>query len=194
MSPQPSHPLRRSIARRWPAPGWKSAGVLALLCSGVAWASFPRLAAMPLDQQRQWQALGVAPLSSGGVSGMPMAPTDAVGTVDFVPKRAVAATPAPAVVPTPTSAEPLRIRGRVGDGLYWSLRAAGASPQVAAQYLAAVATEIDVGDVSPSDGFDMVLGGDRQLLYAGLSRAMASSLQLVRWTARGRSEWINAAN
>src|SRR6059058_4779123 len=99
---------------------------------------------MPLDQQRQWQALGVAPLSSGGVSGMPMAPTDAVGTVDFVPKRAVAAgAPAVTAAPPPTLLGPLRIRGRVGDGLYWSLRAAGASPQAAAQYLAALATEID---------------------------------------------------
>jgi murein DD-endopeptidase MepM/ murein hydrolase activator NlpD len=195
MSPQPSHPLRRSIARRWPAPGWKSAGALALLCSGVAWASFPRIVAMPLDQQRQWQALGVAPLSNGGVSGMPMAPSDAVETVDFVPKRAVAPTAAVvATVKAPALLGPLRIRGRVGDGLYWSLRAAGASPQVTAQYLAALATEIDVGDVSSSDGFDMVLGPDRQLLYAGLSRAMASGVQLVRWTANGRSEWIDAAN
>ena len=40
---------------------------------------------------------------------------------------------------------PLRISGRAGDGLYWSLRSAGASPEVAAQYLAALAGEIDVG-------------------------------------------------
>jgi murein DD-endopeptidase MepM/ murein hydrolase activator NlpD len=171
------------------------AGALALLCSGVGWASLPRPSAMPIDQQRQWQALGVAPLSSGGGSGMAMAPTQAVEAVDFVPKRAVATI---AAVPAPIAAQmasgPLRIRGHVGDGLYWSLRAAGASPQVAAQYLAALATEIDVGEVGPSDGFDLVLGADRQLLYAGLSRAMSSSLQLVRWSANGRAKWINAAN
>ena len=124
-----------------------------------------------------------------------MAPTDAVEPVDFVPKRAVPiAAPAPAAMAVPVPVGPLRIRGRVGDGLYWSLRAAGASPQAAAQYLAALATEIDVGEVGPSDGFDLVLGADRQLLYAGLSRAMSSSLELVRWTANGRSEWIDAAN
>jgi murein DD-endopeptidase MepM/ murein hydrolase activator NlpD len=195
MSRTHAHPLRRSLDRGWQMPGWKSAGGFALLCSGVAWASLPRVVALPLDQQRQWQALGVASLSSGGVSGMSMAPTGAVETVDFVPKRAVpvAAPVVPPVAPAVPSA-PLRIRGRVGDGLYWSLRAAGASPQVAAQYLAALATEIDVGDVGPSDGFDLVLGADRQLLYAGLSRAMSSSLQLVRWTAGGRSEWIDAAH
>jgi len=189
-----AHPLRRSLATRWPQPGWKSAGLLALLCSGVAWASLPRPEALSLDEQRQWQALGVAPLSGGGATGMPMAPTEAVQTVDFVPKRAapiaipVVAAVAPAVV------GPLRIRGRVNDGLYWSLRAAGASPQVAAQYLAALATEIDVGEVGQSDSFDMVLGTNRELLYAGLNRFAASSVQLVRWNANGRSEWINAAN
>jgi len=191
----PAHPLRRSLDHGWPRPGWKSAGVLALLCSGVAWASLPHVVTMPLDQQRQWQALGVAPLSNGGVSGMPMAPTEAVASVAFVPKRATpAAAPVVVAASPPVPAGPLRIRGRVGDGLYWSLRAAGASPQVAAQYLAALATEIDVGDVSPSDGFDLVLGADRQLLYAGLSRAMASSLQLVRWSTNGQAKWIDAAN
>jgi murein DD-endopeptidase MepM/ murein hydrolase activator NlpD len=171
------------------------AGALALLCSGVAWASLPRPSAMPIDQQRQWQALGVAPLSSGGGSGMAMAPTQAVEAVNFVPKRAVAAiAPVPAPIAAQMASGPLRIRGHVGDGLYWSLRAAGASPQVAAQYLAALATEIDVGEVGPSDGFDLVLGADRQLLYAGLSRAMSSSLQLVRWSANGQAKWINAAN
>src|SRR5262249_60470907 len=77
---------------------------------------------------------------------------------------------------------------------YWSLRAAGASPEVAAQYLAALATEIDVGgDVGPGDGFDMVLGSGGDLLYAGLDRVAESDLQLVKWNANGRSEWLDAA-
>jgi murein DD-endopeptidase MepM/ murein hydrolase activator NlpD len=185
--------MRQALAHAWPKPGWKSAGVLALLCSTVAWASFPRPAQLPLDEQRQWQALGVAPLSGGGPTGMPMAPTEAVEAVDFVPKRAVAAAePEPQPIAVVTG--PLRIRGQVGDGLYWSLRAAGASPQVAAQYLAALATEIDVGAVAPSDGFDMVLGPNRELLYAGIDRVGQGAVQLVHWSANGRSEWINAAN
>ena len=89
---------------------------------------------------------------------------------------------------------PLRIRGRAGDGLYWSLRAAGASAQVAAEYLAALATEIDVGQIEPSDGFDLVLSPSRELLYAGLDRLTGPKLELVRWTANGREEWIDAAN
>src|SRR6185312_4936633 len=55
----------------WPL-GWKSAGALALLCSGVAWASLPRIGAAPSEDQRQWQALGIAP---GGTTGMRMGAT-----------------------------------------------------------------------------------------------------------------------
>src|SRR5689334_10738390 len=116
-------------------PGWKSAGVLALLCSTVAWASFPRATYAPADEQMQWRALGVGSLSKGGVTGMPMAPTGAVEPLAFVPKRTVATQPVPVpAAPAPAALEPLRIRGKVGDGLYWSLRAAGVSPQAAAQY------------------------------------------------------------
>jgi murein DD-endopeptidase MepM/ murein hydrolase activator NlpD len=184
-------PLPLTLAR----PSWKSAGVLALLCSGVAWASFPRPAEIAPDQLHQWQALSVAPLANGGVTGMPMAPTEAVEDVGYVAKRAVSAEPAAAAPKqAPALSGPLRIRGRVGDGLYWSLRAAGASAQAAAQYLAALATEIDVGAVGPNDRFDMVLGSNRELLYAGLDRVADSELQLVKWNANGRSEWIDAAN
>lgn len=172
---------------------WTVAGALALLCSGVAWASLPPPEMAP-DQQQQWRALGVAPLAGRGVSGLPMAPTDRVVEVGFVPKRAVVIAPA-AAVPGPAIAQsgPQRVHGRAGDGLYWSLRAAGASPQVAAQYLAALATQIDVGDIGPNDSFDLVLGSDGQLLYSGLDRAGEGALQLVKWTSGGASQWINAA-
>ena len=175
--------------------GWKSAGLGALLCSGVAWASLPRPAvAVATDEQRQWHALGLAPMSGGGETGMAMAPTAAVEPVDFVPKRAIKFAVAVAPKPPAAAASPLRIRGRAGDGLYWALRAAGASPEVAAQYLTALATQIDVGEIGPGDSFDLVLNANRDLLYAGLSRLGGSNMQLVRWTANGRSEWIDAAN
>lgn len=127
---------------------------------------------------------------------MPMAATPAVEPVDFVPHRSVPARTTAADSPKAPlgPAGPMRIRGHVGEGLYWSLRAAGASPQAAAQYLAAIATEIDVGEVGSSDAFDMVLGADGELLYAGLERVGSSRLQLVRWTENGRAQWIDAAN
>ena len=169
----------------------------ALLCSGVAWASLPRVGEIRTDDQRQWQALGIAPLSGGSATGMAMAPTEAVEPVDFVPKRdvAIASITLPPPAPAPAHTGPLRITGRIGDGLYWSLRTAGASPQVAAAYLAALATEIDVGaDAAPGDSFDLVLSSGGQLLYAGLNRVGQQPLQLVLWNASGRSEWIDAAN
>jgi len=169
---------------------------MAVLFSGVAWASLPHAADLPKDADHQWHALAITPLSSGGRTGVRMDSTDAVESVAFVPKRA-AAEPVEAPEPPPAlPAAPSRIRGQVSDGLYWSLRAAGASPQAAAQYLSALATEIDVGDVAMGDRFDLVLGSgaDRPLLYAGLDRNGSSDLQLIRWNAGGRSQWIDAAS
>lgn len=128
---------------------------------------------------------------------MRMAPSEAVEPVEFVAHRALPLQPIAqqlSAKPQTQVAGPLRIRGRVGDGLYWSLRAAGASPQVAAEYLQALATQVDVGDVNPNSTFDLVLGPGSALLYAGLDRAGERALELVRWTANGRSEWIDAAN
>ena len=192
-----AHPLRRALAPAFPRVGRRSAGALALLCSGVAWASLPRAGALPLDASHQWQALGIAPLSRGGATGLRMAASETVEPIEFAPTRATPfAIAAPRAAGAPVERGPLRIRGRVGDGLYWSLRASGASPQVAAQYLAALATEIDVGDdVASGDSFDLVV--QRQgsaLLYAGLDRSAASDLQLVQWRTNGRNQWIDAAH
>jgi murein DD-endopeptidase MepM/ murein hydrolase activator NlpD len=180
-----------------PRPGWIGAGVLALLCSGVAWASLPKPQNLRADERLQWQALGIAPLANGGESGLRMDATTAVEAIDVVPRREVQPLPVAPARPKPSTVatEPRRISGQVGDGLYWSLRAAGASPQAAAQYLAALATEIDVGgDVSPGDRFDMVFANGGSLQYAGLDRVAAGDLQLVRWSANGRDQWIDAGN
>ncbi len=200
MTPQPSiapafgRRTSGTTARRLPALGWQTAGALAVLCSGVAMASLPKPQDLRADEQVQWQALSIAPLSNGGATGLRMTATEAVEPIEFAPKRAIAIQAAPAAAkPASAPTGPLRIRGRVGDGLYWSLRAAGASPDVAAQYLTALATEIDVGEVAPGDSFDMVLGGG-SLLYAGLNRAAQQPLQLVRWSAGGQAKWIDAAS
>ena len=186
----------RSPSPALSAASWKIAGALALLCSGVAWASLPRPADVSRDERRQWQALGIAPLSGGASTGLRMAATDSVEPVDFVPKRAIPVKVVEDKPAEPVNIGPIRIRGRAGDGLYWSLRAAGASPQVAAQYLAALATEIDVGGIGSGDTFDLVVkpGQEAQVLYAGLDRMADTDMQLVRWTSGGRSQWIDAVN
>jgi len=107
-------------------------------------------------------------------------------------------------VAIPVDRRPLRIRGRVGSGLYWSLRAAGASPAAAAQYLAALATQIEVGsEVASDDRFTLVLQSARAasgeqvtgpLLFAGLDRAAGSPLQLLRWRSGGQEQWLDAGS
>lgn len=187
-----------AFARAFGRPGGKAIALLVVLSSAAGWASLAQATYVPTGEERQWQALAIAPLASGGSTGMPMSPTEAVEPIGFVPHRSTAMQSAAGTAPRPASTAatngPIRIRGRVGDGLYWSLRAAGASPQVAAQYLSALATQIDVGEVGSGDAFDLVLGGNGELLYAGLQRAGFSSLQLVRWTEAGRSQWLDAAN
>ena len=97
---------------------------------------------------------------------------------------------------------PLRLRGVAGGGIYWALRNAGATAATAAEYLKALAEEIDVGEIGPHDRFDLVfanrrsadgLGSAGMLLYAAIDRQAASDLQLVRWTAGGKPVWVNAA-
>ena len=254
---------------------------LALLCSGVAMAALPHAPAAPSAEEVQWRALALAPLASGGATGLRMTATNAVEPIEAAPERAtvdLAMTLAPGdsirallaragasygdagtagaliaaaapEIPAGTSVTvtlgrrngaarpieqvklhaglgltlqvvrgdgglqlvrqalnvdrtPLRVRGTVGDGLYWSLRAAGVTPQSAAEYLKALATEIDVGsEVAPDDRFDLIIasraaGGERRLgglLYAGIDRAAERDLQLVRWASGGQLEWIDAA-
>jgi len=106
-------------------------------------------------------------------------------------------------LPIAVDNRPLRIRGRAGGGLYWALRAAGASGQSAADYLKALATQIDVGAIAPDDRFDLVLANRHTatgenfpgpLLYAGLERSGQRSLQLIAWSIGGKSSWVDAAN
>ena len=99
---------------------------------------------------------------------------------------------------------PRRIRGRVGDGLYWSLRASGVSPETAGDYLKALATKLDVGaDLGPDDRFDLVIAhrraatGEEQsgpLLYAGIERFTGAPIQMLKWTISGRTGWYDAAS
>jgi murein DD-endopeptidase MepM/ murein hydrolase activator NlpD len=97
---------------------------------------------------------------------------------------------------------PLRIRGRVGDGLYWALRASGVSPQAAGEYLRAIGAQIDVGDaIGPADRFDLIVASRRAatgesqegpLLYAAIERIGGADVRLTKWTVNGRTDWVDA--
>lgn len=89
-----------------------------------------------------------------------------------------------------------RVRGDVAGGLYWSLRGAGASPQIAADYLKAIASRIDVGEVAPYDRFDFAVvkgetGTPDRLIFAALDRAQYSDVQVLKWTSNGQTGWFD---
>ena len=97
---------------------------------------------------------------------------------------------------------PLRIRGRVGDGLYWALRASGVSPQAAGEYLRTIGGQLDVGgEIGPNDQFDLIVANRRAatgesqegpLLYAAIDRASAPDIRLMKWNLGGRVDWVDA--
>jgi murein DD-endopeptidase MepM/ murein hydrolase activator NlpD len=119
------------------------------------------------------------------------------------PERILPAKPVVEIKPRPIALDtgPLRLTGTVGDGLYSAERAAGAPPEVVADYLKAIAPHIDFGDIWPTDRFDMVFERDRtatgairagRLLYAGLVHD-GQPLSLMRWTLDGRAQWFDAS-
>ncbi len=107
-------------------------------------------------------------------------------------------------IPIAVDATPRRIRGRVGDGLYWSLRAAGVAPATAGDYLKALATQIDVGsELGANDRFELIVAnrraatGDSEagaLLYAGIERIGGRPIRLMKWSVGGRSDWYEASS
>lgn len=106
-------------------------------------------------------------------------------------------------IPIAVDSTPLRIRGRVGDGLYRSARAAGAPPQAIQSYLRVIGQQISVGSaIRASDEFDIVVEHRRaetgesetgKLLYAGLVRGGKPKLSMLEWTAGGRAQWFEAS-
>ncbi|MBA3941522.1 MAG: hypothetical protein C0520_09965 [Sphingopyxis sp.] len=106
-------------------------------------------------------------------------------------------------IPIAVDATPLRIRGRVGDSLYRSARAAGASPESIQSYLRVIGKQISVGsDIRASDEFDIIVDHRRaetgesetgKLLYAGLVRGGKPKLSMLEWNKDGRSQWFEAS-
>ena len=139
-------------------------------------------------------ALGLLTLGSSGAASheqqAPIADPEPVAPV---------ATAAPAVEQVAPADAPLRIRGRVGDGLYGSLLAVGVSPAEASEFLAIVARRLNLArDVGPDDNFDLVLApsaaGARALLYAALQRPGASDVEMMRWSVDGKFDWLDAGS
>ena len=106
-------------------------------------------------------------------------------------------------IPIAVDATPLRIRGRVGDSLYRSARAAGASPESIQAYLRVIGRQLSVAsDIRASDEFDIIVEHRRaetgesetgKLLYAGLVRGGKPKLSMIEWTVDGRLQWFEAS-
>src|SRR3546814_12370297 len=107
-------------------------------------------------------------------------------------------------IPIAVDTTPLRIRGRVGDSLYRSARAAGAPPEAIQSYLRVIGRQISVSrDIRSGDEFDIIVDyrraekGEREtgkLLYARLIRGGKPKLSLLDWNADGRDQWFQAAD
>jgi len=106
-------------------------------------------------------------------------------------------------IPITVDNTPLRIRGRVGDSLYRTARAAGADPSSIQAYLRVLATQLNVGsDVGSDDTFDIVVAHRRAatgesetgaLLFAGLDRARGKDINMLKWALEGRDQWFEAS-
>lgn len=106
-------------------------------------------------------------------------------------------------IPIAVDDTPLRIRGAVGDGLYRAARSAGADPRTIQTYLKIIAGQVSsLSAIGANDRFDIVVAHRRaatgetetgELLFAGLDRARGQSVNMLRWTINGRTEWFEAS-
>jgi murein DD-endopeptidase MepM/ murein hydrolase activator NlpD len=99
-------------------------------------------------------------------------------------------------------ATPMRIQGLVGTSLYHAARTAGVPAKVVESYIKAIAGQIDVGELSPGDRFDIIVEQRRaatgeteigKLLFAGLDRSGGKDLRLMPWDQGGREQWFEAS-
>ena len=152
------------------------------------------------DEAAQLRAIGIAPLGLGAATAPRAAPASLVEPLAEAPPRPAAL--ARALMQKPVELVPLRLRGRVGDGLYESLIANGVAPATAAEYLRILARQPGVGgDVGPDDHFDLVVASRRApsaapiegaLLYAAIDRVGASDVRVMKWPVGRGSAWLDA--
>lgn len=105
-------------------------------------------------------------------------------------------------IPIRVDATPLRIQGVIDKGLYRSARAAGAPPSAIQSFLRVISTQLPIERIGAGDRYDIIVDYRRaetgevevgQLLYAGLKQARGKSLDMLKWSSNGRSEWFEAS-
>ncbi len=188
----------RALSLALPRPGWKSAGLLALLCSGVAWASLP--------QRWAWPGRGPAPVAGarnraafarrgdrhahggdrGGPAGGFRAAARRAGSADRGrSSEARAGGYGADAHPRPSRRRPLLVaprRGRIAAGRRAISRRARDARSTSAK--------------STQDaGFDLVLGsGSQPSLRRPQPGRRTRRCSWCKWNATGAATWIDAAN
>jgi len=104
-------------------------------------------------------------------------------------------------LPIAIDTTPMRVEGRVGNGIFLGATGAGAPPQAVQTYIRAIAAKVQLGALSPDARFDMVVERQRaatgevkygKLLYAGMVQGDRAT-RMIEWTIGGRTEWFDAA-
>ena len=167
------------IGPRW----FRGAGTLVALCASAIMLapSFQPFAAASDATPEVTPDMQLASLA------MPVLPDESAAAADTLPR--------PKGLEAGEADDLRRVSGDVSDGLYWSLRGAGMEPDMAAAYLQAISTRIDMGEISPFDRFEYVVkneaGAAPALLYAGLDRAQGDDFELMKWKVDGRIDWFD---
>ncbi len=104
-------------------------------------------------------------------------------------------------IPIAVDQTPLRIQGRVGEGLYRSIRAAGVPAKAVETYIKAIATKLSFErDIDASSKFDLVLEQSRaqtgevergRLLFAAMTTGNRQT-RLIPWTIGEKTDWYDA--
>ena len=167
----------------------RGAATLAALCSAAIFLVPDLRPEVPIPAKAPQGTLKYAQLSELAAQQQPQAIVDDAAT----------GLPKPVGAQMGSSGNVKRVRGDIAGGLYFSLRAAGASPQIATDYLKAIQTHIDVGEVAPYDRFDFAVvkgtsGQPDRLIYAGLDRFQYSDVQLLKWSTGGRTDWFDGSS
>lgn len=97
---------------------------------------------------------------------------------------------------------PLRIRGRAGNSLYRSARAAGVDADIAQQFLKIISQQLALSKIRSSDEFDIIIEHKRAetgevetggLLYAGIENSGKPRVQMLKWQQGSDSQWFEAS-
>lgn len=96
---------------------------------------------------------------------------------------------------------PFRVVGHFGSDVRSTLSAYGIGPQAIDEYVRIIGAQMDIGEISRGDQFDVIVEhaqaatGETQtgaLIYAGLYRQDGQQLSMSEWTLKGKLSWYDA--